>query len=164
MLGLTPLGAFHTAVSLIAVAAGLIAYARNGEITADNAAGRIYLYTTALTALTAYGVVEHGGEFGMLHTIGSVTLGLLVLAVVAGKTDLLGRMAPYVEVGSYSATFFFHVVVGVTEGAIHFPAGAPLVATRDHPTLQAVTVVMLVIFLVGTALQLRGLRARFRRY
>lgn len=164
MFGLTPLGAFHTAVSLIAVAAALIAFVREGEITGDTAAGRIYLYTTALTCLTAYGIFEHGGESGMLHTISTVTLGFLLIAAVAGKTDLLGRFAPYIEVASYSATFFFHVVVGVTEGAMHFPPGDGLVASRDDPALQAVTVGLLVLFLLGATLQLRRLRARFRRY
>jgi len=33
MLGLTPLGALHTAISLIAVAAGLIALVRDKEIS-----------------------------------------------------------------------------------------------------------------------------------
>jgi hypothetical protein len=50
MFGLTPLGAVHTAISLVAVVAGLVAPVRDKRITPSNRTGRIYLVTTILTA------------------------------------------------------------------------------------------------------------------
>src|SRR6266513_1090988 len=41
--GLTPLGVIHTAISLIAVAAGLIALARDKEISPRNTLGKVYV-------------------------------------------------------------------------------------------------------------------------
>jgi hypothetical protein len=41
MLGLTPLGTFHTAISLIAVIAGLIAFFRDKQISPKNRLGRV---------------------------------------------------------------------------------------------------------------------------
>jgi hypothetical protein len=51
MLGLTPLGAVHTAISLIAVAAGFIALVRDREISPRTASGRIYVVATILPVL-----------------------------------------------------------------------------------------------------------------
>src|SRR6266571_5154573 len=50
--GLTPLGVIHTAISLIAVAAGLIALVRDKEISPRNMLGKTYVITTVLVCLT----------------------------------------------------------------------------------------------------------------
>ena len=49
MLGLTALGAVHTAISLIAIVAGAWAFIRDGEIAAANRLGKLYLLATVLT-------------------------------------------------------------------------------------------------------------------
>ena len=64
-----------------------------------------------------------------------------------------------VETVSYSATFFFHFIPGITETSTRFPRGAPLVANADAPELQVATGVLFVVFLIGAALQVRRLRA-----
>ena len=51
MLGLTSLGTIHTAISLIAVVAGLIAFVRDQEISPRNGVGKIYVIATVLTCL-----------------------------------------------------------------------------------------------------------------
>ncbi|TMG93658.1 MAG: hypothetical protein E6H72_04325, partial [Betaproteobacteria bacterium] len=78
MFGLTPLGVIHTAISLIAVAAGLIALIRDKEISPRNMLGKTYVITTVITCLTGFGIFQHGG-FGKPHTLGIITL--IVLAV-----------------------------------------------------------------------------------
>ena len=55
MLGLTPLGIVHTAFSLVAVAAGIAAFVRDGRIVPGNGRGRTYLVTTLVTAVTGLG-------------------------------------------------------------------------------------------------------------
>ena len=45
MLGLTSLGAVHTAISLVAVAAGIVSFVRFKEIAAGTALGKIYIWT-----------------------------------------------------------------------------------------------------------------------
>jgi hypothetical protein len=42
MLGLTPLGVFHTAISVIALIAGLIALVRDKQISPTNPLGNVY--------------------------------------------------------------------------------------------------------------------------
>src|SRR5712664_1510259 len=159
MFGLTPLGVIHTAISLIAVATGLIALFRDKEISPRNGVGKIYVIATVLTCLTAFGIFQHGG-FGKAHALGIITLVVLGVAYVAGYTKLYGRLSPYIETVSYSATFLFQMIPGVTEITTRLPLAAPLLPNADAPALQAATAVMGVLFLVGAALQVRRLRAR----
>ncbi len=160
MLGLTSLGTIHTAISLIAVVAGLIAFVRDKEISPRNGVGKIYVIATVLTCLTAFGIFQHGG-FGKPHALGIITLVVLGVAYVAGYTKLYGRLSPYIETVSYSATFLFHLIPGITETTTRLPLGAPLLPNADAPALQAATAVMGVVFLIGATLQVRRLRARF---
>jgi uncharacterized membrane protein len=164
MLGLTPLGAVHTAISLIAVGSGLVALVRDKAISSKNLVGKTYVITTVLTCLTGFGIFQHGG-FGPPHVLGIITLVVLGVAALAGTTGLFGRAAPYVETISYSATFFFHMIPGITETSTRLPLGAPLLASQEAPELQAATAVLFVAFLIGAALQARrihGARAQRR--
>ena len=162
MFGLTQLGAVHTAISLVAVAAGLIALFRDKEISPRNGVGKIYIIATILTCLTGFGIFQHGG-FGKPHALGIITLIVLGVAYVAGYTKLYGRLSPYIETVSYSATFLFHLIPGITETATRLPLGAPLLPNANAPALQAATAVLVVLFLIGAALQVRRLRARLGR-
>lgn len=159
MFGLTPLGILHTAISLIAVIAALIAFFRDKEILIKTMVGKVYVLTTIISCLTGLGIFQHGG-FGKPHVLAIVTLLVLLLAAVAGYTRLLGRASPYVETVSYSATFFFHLIPGITETSTRLPSGAPLVANAEAPVLLAATGVMFVLLLIGAALQVRRIRAR----
>ena len=150
---LTPLGTFHTAISLIAVVAGVIAFVRDKEISPKNLIVRIYVTTTVITCLTGFGIFQHGG-FGKPHVLG--------VAAVAGNSRLFGRASPLVETISYSATFLFHMIPGITETSIRLPLGAPLVASADAPALQVATGVLFAAFLIGATLQVGQLRAKSR--
>jgi len=155
--GLTWLGTIHTATSLVAVAAGLIALWRDHQITLDNRLGRVYVVTTALTCLTGFGIFQHGG-FGKPHVLGIITLVVLVVAVIAGRTALFGRASKIVEVVGYSATFLFHWIPAITEASTRLPLGAPLLASADAPELQKATAVLVALFLIGATLQVLRLR------
>jgi hypothetical protein len=158
MLGLTNLGIIHTVISLIAVAAGAIALVRDREISPRNSVGKLYIWTTVLTCLTGFPILQHGG-FGKPHALGVITLLVLIVAALAGK-GLLGRASRYVEVVSYSATFLFHMIPGLVETTTRLPVSEPLIKDREGPELQAATGVLFLLFLMGAALQVWRLRAR----
>lgn len=161
MLGLTNIGVTHTAISLIALGAGIFGLVRDKRISPRSASGRIYVATTIVTCLTGFAIFQHGG-FGKPHVLGIITLLVLIVAALASTPRFFGRAAAYVECVSYSATFFFHLIPAVTETTTRLPVGAPLITDGDGPELQAAAAVLFVCFLVGSALQIRWLRANDR--
>ena len=141
----------------MAVAAGAIGLIRDKEISPRTTVGQVYIVATILTCLTGFGIFQHGG-FGKPHVLGIVTLVVLALAYVAGRYQPFGSASRYVETVSYSLTFFFHMIPGVTETSTRLPPGAPLAASPDVPGLQMVVGVLFVIFLIGATLQVRRMR------
>lgn len=160
-MGLTPLGIIHTAISLVAVAAGLIALIRDREISFSNRTGKIYVIMTVLTCLTGFPIFQHGG-FGKPHALGIITLIVLGVAAVAERTRHFGKLSRYVAAVSYSATFFFHMIPAMTETTTRLPVGAPLVADRDGPELERAAGVLFLLFVAGAALQVRRLKKSTR--
>lgn len=158
MFGLTPLGVLHTAISLVALVAGLIALVRDQEIAPERTLGRVYFWTTVLTCVIGFGIFQHGG-FGKPHALGIVTLLVLGVATWAQHSPLFGRASRYVVTIGYSATFFFHLIPGTTETFSRLPVGAPLFTGPDDPGLQKVVGVFFLVFLLGVAFQVRRLRA-----
>ena len=161
MLGLTPFGAFHTAIGLVAVVCGFIALARDKQISAETRLGQVYLVTTLATAVTALGIFHHGG-FGPPHVVALLTIVALGVGTAAGRSRLFGRASRYVHAISYSSTILFHLIPAVTESSTRLPPGAPLVASPDAHVLQTVALVLLAGFLVGVALQVCWLRRSLR--
>jgi uncharacterized membrane protein len=157
--GLTYLGVAHTAISLVAVFAALVAFFRDKEIIAASMLGRVYIWTTVLTCLTGFGIFQHGG-FGKPHALGIITLLVLGIAWVAGTTKVLGRASVFVETLSYSMTFLFHMIPAITETSTRLPLGAPLLPNAEAPELKVVTGVLLLLYAIGAALQVRRIRAR----
>lgn len=157
MSALSTLGIIHTAISLVAVGAGVRAFFRYKGITLDTGAGTVYLAMTVLTCVTGFFIFAHGG-FGKPHALGVITLVVIGAAIAARFTGVFGRAAAAVETVAYSLTFFFHMIPAVTETSTRLPAGAPMVDSPESPVLQAVTGIMLVIFLIGATLQVRRLR------
>jgi uncharacterized membrane protein len=152
MFGLTPLGTVHTAISLVAVAAGVVALIQDRKITLRDVVGKVYVITTVLTCLTGFGIFEHGG-FGKPHVLGIITLVVLGAAAVAEMYSSFGRASPYVATIGYSLTFFFHFVPAITETATRLPLGAPLESSPDAPTIQNAIGVAFVVFLLIATLQ-----------
>src|SRR4051812_245739 len=159
MLGLNPFGEFHTAISVVAVLAGLLALLRDKTISPRNVTGKIYIGATVITCVTGFFIFHHGG-FGKPHVLGIVTLVVLAVAGVAGRTNVLGRASRYVEAIGYSLTVFFHFIPAITETSTRLPAGAPLLASADAPELKMPPAALFAIFLVGAALQAWWLHGR----
>jgi uncharacterized membrane protein len=155
--GLTTLGTIHTAISLVALVAGLVGLIRDRQLALDNGLGKFYAVMTALTALTGFGVFQHGG-FGKPHALGVLTLLVLALAFVAARTAVFGRASKIVEVVSFSATFLFHWIPAITETSTRLPLSAPLLPNAEAPELQQATAVLALLFAIGVTLQVRRLR------
>jgi uncharacterized membrane protein len=160
--GLTTLGVVHTAVSLVAVSAGLVELVRHGAISPARRTGRIYVAATLFTCITGFGIFQHGG-FGKPHALGVITLVVVAVAELARRTTRFGRASEYVATLLYTLTYFFHMVPGITESLTRLPGGKPLASGPDDPLVLRWVGVSLALFVVGAALQVVALRARRRR-
>ena len=161
MIGLTAFGAFHTLISLLAVAAGIAAFVKYREIGYGTSAGKAFILLTVASCLTALFIFHHGG-FGKPHALAIITLVTLGLAYAAETRATFSHLSRYVATLGYSLSFFFHVIPGFTETSTRLPAGHPLVLSPDAPGLQASIGGAFLVFLIGAALQVRRLRAQGR--
>jgi uncharacterized membrane protein len=161
MFGLTQLGVVHTIISLIAVGAGIVAFARYGSISLRTGTGKVYVVMTALTCLTGFPIFQHGG-FGPPHAVGVLELVLLAFAAGLEKREFLGSMSRAVETVTYTATYFLHMIPAVNETTTRLPPGAPLASGPNDPLVAGLVGVAFVGFLIGAALQVARLRAKRR--
>lgn len=158
MLGLTPLGTIHTAISLVALFAGFVALWRYREISTRSRSGMVFIVGTVLSCLTGLGIFQHGG-FGNPHILAIITLVVLAVALTAELQSVFGNASRYVASVSYSLAFFFHFVPGTVETLVRLPAGAPYLANPDDPKAQPIIGFFFLLFLVGATLQVLRLRA-----
>ena len=157
MFGLTLLGAFHTAISLVAIAAGVWAFARDKQIVPSNRLGQLYLAATTITAVTALMIFEHG-RFRIGHSFAVLTLLVIAIGTLAATTSLFGRASRYVQAGFFSSTMLIHFITGSAETLTRLPPGAPLVTAANAHVFQYIIAALVLLFLVGLAFQLRWLR------
>ncbi|RZL36009.1 MAG: hypothetical protein EOP35_11895 [Rubrivivax sp.] len=154
MLGLSSLGAVHTAIALVAVIAGFAMTLRFGRIGTDLALSTTYIGCTALACVTSLGIFMHGG-FNVAHSLALMTLVVLGVAVAAGRHRDTSRAATYVETLGFSTTLFFHMIPALNETFTRIPVGAPLFTGPDDPALQRLFGFVFVAYLLGIALQVR---------
>jgi uncharacterized membrane protein len=157
MFGLTPLGTFHTAISLIALIAGFVALVRHKEISTRSTSGWVFVAGTIASCLTGFGIFQHGG-FGNPHVLGIVTLAALGVAFLAERAGWFGRASRYVATLGYSFSFFFHFIPGTVETLTRLPAGSPYLSNADDAKAQPIIAVFFLIFLIGATLQVLRLR------
>jgi uncharacterized membrane protein len=149
-----PLGWFHTIMGIIALASGAYALFTYTEITLETRSGQIYLVTTLITAATALAIYQHG-FFGPAHVLALMTLGALAIGMLASTTRLFGKASRYVRAFFFSATLLFHCIPAVTDGLLRLPVGDPVLTSIEDPILKMCYLALLILFLVGVALQLR---------
>lgn len=153
MAGLSTLGIFHTLVSLVAIACGVLSLARDKEISTETAAGKGYLLATLLAAGSALGIFRHGG-FGPPHALAVLTLGALAVGTLAAKATIFGRISRYVSALAFSSTILFH------ETLTRLPTSGPVAPSVDAPIFKILYPVLLLAFLIGISLQLRWLQSK----
>jgi uncharacterized membrane protein len=158
---LTAFGAFHTAIALMAVAAGILALIRHGEIGSRSSSGLAYVLLTAVTCVTGLFIFRHGG-FGPPHTLAIVTLLALAAACAAERYGSPAGFARYAAVLTYSLTLFFHLIPGLNETGTRFPLTHPAFTGPEDAGLQMWIGLGFVVYLIGAAVQVLRIR-RSRR-
>ena len=139
------LGIFHTVVGVIAIFAGLRSFYKDGKILDSNPSGRIYIFGTIIAGVTAFGLSKTG-SLNEAH----VLTGIVLLAVGGG----LYFKNPYLNVLSFSGSFFLSLIPASVETLTRLPVGAPIAADQNAPIVQGTIGIWFVLFLVGISFQL----------
>jgi len=155
MFGLIPLGIAHTLISLVAIVSGIWSLIRYKEIVFQSRLGKIYLLTTAITALTAFGIFEATGKAGVGHGLAVLTLLAIAGGTLVAVTDIFGRWSRLLQALCFSSTILFHLVPGVTEALTRLPLGHPLVNREQPAIFIPIYAAMFLVYFIAIGVQLR---------
>lgn len=151
-MGLSNLGIFHTIIGVAAIAAAIVSYVRFGKINLGHSSGKIYFYGTLITSLTALGISKHGG-FNPGHFF-SILIVLLVLVAYYLHTRKKGNnRSRYFENFSLSFSFFLSWLPTINETFTRVPVGKPLAKDISDPLIAKTLLVILILFVWGSAFQ-----------
>jgi uncharacterized membrane protein len=156
---LSLLGAVHTAISLVPVAAGLYSFVRHGAIEPATASGRVYLVGLVLSVLTSFGLSSTGG-FNPGHALGILALMAVAASLLAPRIGFLGALRPYLATLGHSFSYFLLLVPGIAETLTRLPAMQPFAQGPESPVVRATLLGWTVLFLIGSALQAWMIRTR----
>jgi uncharacterized membrane protein len=158
---LTPLGAFHTAISIIAVLAGIVALFRYGSITTANSAGLWFVRMTAATCVTGLFIFRHGG-FGPPHMLSILTLVVLAITYTLERVAKTSIAARYVVVLGNSLALFFHLLPALNEGGTRLPLGHPAFTGPTDPKLTTIVGIGFAVYVIGAIIQALRIRRSHR--
>ncbi|CAH0309893.1 MULTISPECIES: hypothetical protein [unclassified Pedobacter] len=151
-MGLSGLGIFHTIIGIVAIVAAIISFVRFGKIDLTQLSGKIYFYTTAVTALTALGISKHGG-FNAGHIFSVFIFILVVVAFWLSVKRSTNNKARYVENFLLSFSFFLSLIPTVNETFTRVPLGHPLAKNPTDPIIAQTLLVLLIAFVAGAIYQ-----------
>ena len=157
---MSPFGMFHTAVSILPIGFGLVAFVRDGRIDPENRVGKLYLGTMFLGSVTAFGFIVTKG-FNPAQVLTVVTLALLF----AGTFTMRGRRRGpgLMQILCLSATYFLLMFFTTTETLTRLPVDHPFASGPTDPALMPVRIVLLTAFVIGVAYQVIRQRAGSHR-
>jgi len=159
---LSILGIIHTAISVFAIMAALVALMQDGKLDPKSDPGKAYVTLTILTCLTGFPIMKTGHLTGG-HYLAILILVLLAVAIYAKQLRIFGKLADYAQLILMSATLFFSLIPAVIETLTRLPFGDPLAASPNDPMVQMGLKILVVLFLGGTLLQVLMMRSEKKK-
>jgi hypothetical protein len=156
---LSPLGIFHTSISILAVLAALFALIRFGKIDPKTGVGKIYIALTIVSCFTAFPIMKTG-HFSAGHGLAVIVLLLLPIGIFAKSIGFFGRKAEYVQTIVMSATLFFSMIPATIETLTRLPISHPLATSPNDPIAKTGLMILVLLFVVGVLYQLIKLKSR----
>jgi hypothetical protein len=135
---------FHTVLSLIGIAAGLVAL--YGLLVSRPAplSTALFLGTTVLTSVTGYFFPR--GQVLPSHIVGALSLVLLATAVAALYYYRLTGAWRWIYVTTAVAALYLNCFVAIAQAFLKLPAVNALAPTQTEPPFVITQVVVLVVF------------------
>lgn len=155
---ISALGALHTAISLLPLAAGLYGYARTRGIDVSMRSGRVYLAGLFLSVVTSFGL-SSTGKFNAGHALGLLALAAAFGGVIVARLGVLGRLRPYLSAAGLSFSFFLLLVPGINETLSRLPPGHPIGSGIESPVVRGALLGWVVLFAIGLCVQMWAVHA-----
>ncbi|WP_312410720.1 hypothetical protein [Comamonas sp.] len=159
---ISTLGAVHTAISVLPLAAGLYSFVRYRAIEPAKRSGQLYLVSMLLSVLTAFGLSSTGG-FNAGHALGILALLVIGGSLLIWQLPLFPRLVPYLSQFGFSFSFFLLLVPAIGETLTRLPVAHPLATGPESPLVRGTLLAWLAIFVVGSALQMWWMRSQRKR-
>jgi len=143
----------HTIISLIGIAAGLIALfgMLGGKLLKSWT--WLFLFTTVLTSVTGYGFPVAG--ILPSHIVGGISLVVLAVALYALYGKHISGAWRWIYVVTAVMALYLNSFVGVVQAFLKIPALQTLAPTQSEPPFQIAQLATLLIFLVLGFLAIR---------
>jgi hypothetical protein len=159
---MSSIGAVHTVLSLIPVAAGLASLKRYGSIDPGSTAGKVYWAGMVLSVVSAFALSSTGG-FNPGHALGLLTLFVMLVATLAPRAAILGRAAKYLQAALMSFSFLLLMIPGTNETLSRLPVGHPIGNGPESAPVKLALAGIFVLFLLATSYQMVQIYRRSRR-
>jgi hypothetical protein len=150
MLGmsLSTFTAVHVLISLVGIASGLVVLYGMFSSKRLNGLTAIFLLTTVLTSVTAFGFpFEH---LLPSHKIAILSLVVLAIAILARYSFHMVGKWRWIYVVTAAISLYFNVFVLVVQSFMKVPAVHALAPTQTEPPFAVAQGIVLVLFIVLT--------------
>jgi hypothetical protein len=148
--------AVHVVLSLVGIGAGLVVMI--GLVNGRQLGGwtALFLVTTVATCVTGFGFpAEH---LLPSHIVGTVSLVVLAVAIVALYGFRLRGLWRGIYVVAAGLALYFNVFVGVVQAFLKIKALHALAPQQNEPPFVVAQLLVLALFIVLTVLAARGFR------
>ena len=159
MLALSGVGWFHTITALLAIVIGIYNLVKYTVISKSHLSSKIYITLTYSAAISSLFIFNNGG-FNIAHLLGILTVLALLIAYIMETWQLFGIWSKYLQAISYTGTFLFHMLPGITEFLQRLPVDDPYISGLGDPLLIKFHLGFLAIYIIVVGLQLNWLRKK----
>lgn len=151
-MNLSGLGIFHTIIGIAALAGAITGFIKYGKINLAQRSGKIYLYSTIITSLSALGISKAGG-FNAGHVFSLFIIVLISIAYFLFSHKKHVGKARYFENFLLSFSFFLSLVPTINETFTRIPIGHPLAKDIKDPVIGQTLLVIFLLFVIGSIFQ-----------
>lgn len=155
-MSLTAFTLLHVAISLIAIAAGIVAVWQMYGARLPRFWTALFLSMTALTCITGY--LFPVDKVLPSHIFGAITLAAVAVAVLALYRYRLDRSWRWIYVVSAIAALYLNVFVGVVQSFLKIPVLHALAPTQAEAPFAIAQALVLLLFVGVTVAVLRMFR------
>jgi hypothetical protein len=136
----------HTILSLIGIAAGIVALFLMIGGRLSKGWTWLFLFTTILTSVTGFGFPVTG--LMPSHIFGVISLAVLALALYALYSKHLAGAWRWIYVVTAAIALYLNCFVGVVQAFQKLPPLQPLAPTQSEPPFQIAQLVLLLVFII----------------